>query len=134
MYKKSFGVVIIIFDEIDYSEKGDFTRFYTKSKDSFDWDVKLEYKNPIKGVLKITEIKVNPMKKKGKGLGTWAYKSFEGEKKKKGVKEIKLTAGVGHWNSKRNKLASSFWEKMGFKTKSKPSGRPRRYRKVLGWL
>ena len=121
------------FNEIDYSSKGDFTRYYGRDA-NFNWAVKLEYKKPKKGVLNITEIKVNPLFKKGKGRGSKAYSLFEKEKKKEGVKEITLTAGFGSWDYKRNKLASSFWEKMGFITKSKPSGRPRRYRKVLGWL
>ena len=103
------------YDEIDYSEKGDYTRYYSKSKNG--WDVKLEYKNPIKGILK--------------GLGSWAYKLFEKDKKRKGIKEIKLTAGVQHWGGKWNKLAANFWEKMGFTTKTKMSGKPRRYFKRL---
>ena len=115
--------------EIDYSDTGgDWTRFY-KYKEGRTAS-KISYKNPKKGNVFITDFYVDPFAK-GQGLGTKSWQHFAIDLKKRGVKSVTLTAGQKGWGSRKNKLAAQFWGKMGFTTKSKPSGRPRRFRKVL---
>ena len=102
--------------EYDWSDhvEGGWTRNYFKGLTKWDWDFKIQYREADeKGVVIVDEVKV-PQQKRGKGLGTWAWKLFERDLKKKGVKEINLTAGYKNWGKEWNKLALDFWEKMGF--------------------
>ena len=102
--------------EYDWSDhvEGGWTRNYFTGETRWNWDFKIQYREPDeKGVVIVDEVKV-PQGKRGAGLGTWAWKLFERDMKKMGVKEIKLTAGYKNWAKEMNKLALDFWEKMGF--------------------